>query len=290
VSGRDRWAEWLLSRRFGGQKQAPGWLEGLAAVRDRVLDGAGLEPGGTLLDVGAGDGLIAFGALERGAGEVVFGDVSQDLLEHARGLAEQFGVADRCRFVHTPAEDLGPIADGSVDAVTTRSVLIYVADKAAAFREFFRVLRPGGRVSLFEPINRFGSAFRLQHSLWGFPVGELAPLRDKLNALYAELQPPDDPMLDFDERDLVELAVDASFFPVELDLEIQVTPMGQTSWERFSNTPGNPNIPSLAEAMEQVLTTDERERLVAHLRPLVERGEGVGRSATAFLRATKPDT
>jgi hypothetical protein len=66
--------------------------------------------------------------------------------------------------------------------------------------------------------------------------------------------------------------------------------MGQTSWERFSNTPGNPNIPSLAEAMEQVLTTDERERLVAHLRPLVERGEGVGRSATAFLRATKPDT
>ena len=38
--------------------------------------------------------------------------------------------------------------------MTTRSVLIYVADKAAAFAAMYRVLRPGGRISLFEPINR----------------------------------------------------------------------------------------------------------------------------------------
>jgi SAM-dependent methyltransferase len=43
--------------------------------------------------------------------------------------------------------------------VTTRSVLIYVQHKDAAFREFHRVLRPGGRVSIFEPINNY------------FPVG-----------------------------------------------------------------------------------------------------------------------
>ena len=41
------------------------------------------------------------------------------------------------------------------DAVTVRSVLIYVAAKAASFREFARVLRPGGRLSIFEPINRW---------------------------------------------------------------------------------------------------------------------------------------
>ena len=67
-----------------------------------------------------------------------------------------------------------------------------------------------------------------------------------------------------------------------------VVPRPPTEWERFANTPGNPKIPSLAEAIEQTLAADERDRLLAHLRPLVERGEGVGSSAIAYLRATKP--
>jgi ubiquinone/menaquinone biosynthesis C-methylase UbiE len=62
--------------------------------------------------------------------------------------------------VKANAEDLVEVDDGSIDVVTTRSVLIYVVDKARAFEEFLRVLRPGGRVSLFEPINRFGMSAR----------------------------------------------------------------------------------------------------------------------------------
>jgi arsenite methyltransferase len=73
-----------------------------------------------------------------------------------------------------------------------------------------------------------------------------------------------------------------------LDLEIDVVPIDAMSWQRFANTPGNPRVPSLAEAMQTALDEEERTRLVDHLRPLVERGEGVGRSATAYLRATKP--
>ena len=123
MTGRDCWAEWLLRRRFGGE-QPERWPEGLIPVREKVLDGAAVDADTVLLDVGAGDGLIAFGALDRGAREVVFSDVSQDLLDEARSLAEQAGVATRCRFVRAPAEDLGAVADASVDAVTTRSVLI----------------------------------------------------------------------------------------------------------------------------------------------------------------------
>jgi arsenite methyltransferase len=64
-------------------------------------------------------------------------------------------VSDRCVFVEACADALHGICTESVDVVTTRSVLIYVEDERAAFDEFARVLRPGGRVSLFEPISRF---------------------------------------------------------------------------------------------------------------------------------------
>src|ERR1700678_583470 len=153
----DRWHRWLLNTRFGGDAEARQRLltERLYPVRDKVLDKAQVQPGETLLDVGAGDGLIAFGALERlgPLGRVIFSDISQDLLDHCRQAAQEEGVLDRCSFVLAPADHLSSVSAGSVDIVTTRSVLIYVKDKAAALREFHRVLRPGGRISLFEPIN-----------------------------------------------------------------------------------------------------------------------------------------
>lgn len=51
-----------------------------------MLDGAGIQEGDTLLDVGAGQGLIAFAALDRvgDRGNVIFSDVSQPLLNHCR--------------------------------------------------------------------------------------------------------------------------------------------------------------------------------------------------------------
>jgi arsenite methyltransferase len=132
----------------------------LAGVRNKVLDRANLSAGERFLDVGCGEGLIGFGALERGASHVVFSDVSDDLLAFCRETAAALDVSDRCSFVRASAADLDGIADASVDVVSTRSVLIYVADKKGAFGEFFRVLAAGGRVSVYEPINRFGSCER----------------------------------------------------------------------------------------------------------------------------------
>ena len=146
---RDKWAEWLAERRCGGDRAYEAeMLEELAEARDRVLDHAALQAGETLLDVGCGDGLIAFGALERGAALAIFSDISQDLLDRCTALAKERGLAGRSQFALTGADDLSVIADESVDVVTTRSVLIYVERKQTALAEFFRVLRPGGRVSL----------------------------------------------------------------------------------------------------------------------------------------------
>jgi arsenite methyltransferase len=291
---RDRWAEWLLERRFGGDPgQRAAFLEGLLPWRDRILQNAAVREGETLLDVGAGDGLIAFGAIDLvgETGRVVFSDVSQDLLDHSKRLAREMGVEDRCAFLHAPADDLSALGDASVDVVTTRSVLIYVEDKRRAFREFFRVLKPGGRVSIFEPINRFKQP-ESPHLFLGYDVTPVQDLADKVMTVFRRIQPMDkDPMLDFDERDLFDLAEGAGFSEVRLNYEASLVSddayFGVTDWDVFVRSAGNPKIPTLEEAMNEALTPEETERFTVHLRPLVENARRRGTSAIAYLWAVK---
>jgi ubiquinone/menaquinone biosynthesis C-methylase UbiE len=262
-------------------------LRHLAVVRDKVLDRAAFAAGEILLDVGCGEGLIGFGALERGARHVVFSDISQDLLDFCGETADALGLSDRCSFVKASAHKLAGVADHSIDVVATRSVLIYVVEKERAFGEFFRVLRPGGRVSLFEPINRFGMHER-RHGFWGYPSDGLHDLAKRVEGVYEAIQPPTDPMLDFDERDLVRVAESAGFFPIDLELQAEVKSTDPKPWPAFLNSSGNPKIPTIAQAMDEVLSPEEREEFAEHLRPLVEEGRGVWRMATAYLKAVKP--
>src|SRR5689334_6318879 len=261
----------------------------LIPLRDRVLDSAEPLAGARVLDVGCGDGLISFGALDRGAAEVVFSDISADLLAECERIAEGGGVRERCTFVQASADDLGPVESASVDAVTVRSVLIYVADKAACFREFARVLRPGGRLSIFEPINRFGQAEWTGSRFSGIDVSPVRPLVDRLREAYRRGLPEGDanPMLDFDERDLFRLAEEAGFHPVELALKAEARPAHAVRWDVFVNSAGNPNVPTLAEAMAEALSPDECAELTDFLRPIIESGGATRRMAHAYLRAVR---
>src|SRR5215211_1525875 len=291
----DQWAEWLLERRFGSgnPEQRNAFLEELVPWRDRVLGNAAVKEGNTLLDVGAGDGLIAFGALDLIGknGQVIFSDISQDLLDHSRTLAEEMGVADRCAFLRASADDLSALENASVDVITTRSVLIYVKDKRRAFEEFYRVLKPGGRLSIFEPINRFRQP-EPPHLFLGYDVTPVQDLARRVWAVFERIQPIGaDPMLDFDERDLLDLAENAGFDKINLCYEAEIvagdTLWGISEWEAFLNTAGNPKIPTFAEAMDQALTPEETERFTAHLRPLVEQNRRKGTAAHAYLWAVK---
>lgn len=221
-----------------------------------------------MLDIGAGDGLIAFGALDRlEEGQVTFSDISQDLLDHCQALAREIDVLDRCRFVQTSADDLVEIEDSSVDVVTTRSVLIYVEDKRRAFEEFYRVLKPGGRLSVFEPINSFYYP-PPSHLFLGYDVTPVQDLARKVWAVFERRQPPDiDPMLNFDERDLFDLAEHTGFEEVHLHYEVEVklgNPFSQgahsNGWDTLLKSAGNPKIPTLGEAIDETLAPEEVER------------------------------
>ena len=276
--------------RFGGDPAVRERLltELLYPVRDTVLDKAGLQPGDTVLDVGTGDGLIAFGALQRlgPSGHVVFSDISQDLLDHCRAAAAAEGLLDRCRFVVASADSLDGIADASVDVVTTRSVLIYVKDKAAALRAFYRVLRPGGRVSVFEPVNVL---MRDPDRFLGYDMTPVKPLAARLEAFYESVQPRGaDPMLDFDERDLVRHAERAGFADVSLELRVTVkNGKRPVPWDRALRTSANPLVPPLGEVLDRVLGPREIAEFTAHVKPLVESGTGRERQALAYLAAAR---
>ena len=290
----DRWAAWILEGRFGGDpEQAERALRELGRVRARVLDGAEIKKGDVVLDVGAGDGLIAFGALPLvgETGKVIFADVSQDLLAVSRGLASELEEGNRCEFVLARAEDLAPVADESVDIVTTRSVVIYVKEKQRAFDEFHRVLRPGGRLSIFEPINSFSSP-EPEGRFCGFDVGPVADLAEKVKT--AEQRLADDAtLIDFDERDLITFAERAGFRSVELSYEARVEHdarprwLADVGWDTFLRIAPNPLAPTFGELVDRALTPEEVERFFGHLKPLYEEGRGTSRTAVAYLRAEK---
>ena len=299
---KDKWAEWLLERRHGGDPEGlEETLDYLYPVRNRVLDNAGIGEGDVVLDVGAGDGLIAFGALERvgPSGAVIFSDISQDLLDRARSLAEKTRVIDRCRFMPAPAEDLGVLGDASVDVVTTRSVLIYVEDKRRAFEEFHRVLKPGGRLSTFEPINAFAYP-EPPHLFGGYDVGAVQDIAGKVRDIMERImQPVAGSMLGFDERDLLAFAQQVGFGEIHLEYRAEIVSANApgddtstdtpTNWETTLRSSPNPLAPTLKEAMQQALTPSEAERFEAHLRPLVERGQRIRWEAVAYLWAVKSE-
>ncbi len=290
-STQDIWKEWLLKRRFGGNQAVmkKALHEFFYPVRDKILDNASIQENETLLDVGCGDGLIAFGALERlKSGQVIFCDISQELLTHVELLAKQMQVSYRCQFLKAAADDLSALEDATADIVTTRSVLIYVENKPKALNEFYRVLKPGGRISLFEPINAYAYP-PPRHMFRGFDVSPIMEITDKIKSVYIDLQPSEtDPMLNFDERDLVEMAEAVGFDEITLELVIQVKQSSRyRTWEQFMNTAGNPKIPTIAEAIEQILSETEKDLFVSYLRPLVEAKEGKTKSALAYLWARK---
>jgi len=295
----DIWSDWLLRIRHAEDDDLEAHVRSLVdQYAERVLDGAMLFPGATIVDVGTGEGVVAFRAIERigKSLQVIMTDISTPMLDHARRVTSKLGLKDQCNFIACSADNLSMIPDSSVDAVVTRSVLAYVSDKCKALREFHRILKPGGRISIAEPIMQdealYARALKIRvDSHAGHETDKFMTLLHR----WKSAQFPDtedkcasNPLVNYNERNLLRFVLDSGFKEAHLELHIDVRPSVVKSWDVFLGCSPHPWAPPLKSILTEEFTAEERQLFERVVRPGVEAGDGVNTERIAFLTAVKP--
>lgn len=143
------------------------WMSGDYAHFASFLEPGALEflgrleagPGVSMLDVGCGAGQIAIPAARAGA-DVTGIDIASNLIEHARGRAEQERL--RIRFDEGDAEQL-PYPDASFDLVVSLIGAMFAPRPDLVAAELLRVCRPGGRIAManWTPEGHVGQMFKI---------------------------------------------------------------------------------------------------------------------------------
>jgi arsenite methyltransferase len=270
----DKWADWLVRGRQAGMsdKHIRAMNRELERLAKRVVSGAKLRGGQRVLDVGAGTGLLTLEARSRAKerGLVVASDISYDAIALCRDAA--VAEPDGAPVAVVGGDVLAlPFQKETFDAVLTRSVLIYLEDKRPGIQELYRVLRTGGMVSIFEPINDVWRVTQERLRADGY-FDSFQPTYDRIMDHYKSSR--SSTFLGWDERDLISWFEEAGFREVNLTYEHSSTHSARgrpvTDKARvhlraaWKNRP-NPHDPSFEELVRSLLGDEADDFLDRYL-------------------------
>jgi ubiquinone/menaquinone biosynthesis C-methylase UbiE len=98
------------------------------------------------LEIGSGTGYLSLNMMQNGVlDEVVCTDISQGMLDVVEDSAKRLGFGKRVTTLHTEAEDF-PFPDESFDLIFGHAILHHLPDLQKSFDEFYRLLKPGGKI------------------------------------------------------------------------------------------------------------------------------------------------
>ncbi|MBL7064701.1 MAG: methyltransferase domain-containing protein [Anaerolineae bacterium] len=145
-----------LAARFGHSTPCPASLAGLVnnPVRRRymrpVLDQVGIRTGERVLELGPGPGAFTLDAARRVGleGQIIAVDIQPEMIAQVERRVQEAGLTNVETHVAS-AYDL-PLEDGSVDRAFLVTVLPEIPDQAQALSELYRVIKPGGVLSITE--------------------------------------------------------------------------------------------------------------------------------------------
>ena len=150
---------------------------------------ASLEVGQTVLDLGSGAGIDVFIAARQVGpqGRVIGVDMTDEMLAKARANKFQLGEAARKVEFRKGYIEALPVEDNSIDVVVSNCVINLSPDKAQVFREAFRVLKPGGRLTISDIVieGQFSEEARADADSWAACVSGAIDAQEYVDAIKA---------------------------------------------------------------------------------------------------------
>ncbi|KAF2431349.1 2-heptaprenyl-1,4-naphthoquinone methyltransferase [Tothia fuscella] len=141
------------TRHFGLYRNEHSWPwpigKALRAMEDHLFDSLALSSGEKVLDAGCGYGYVAMHVAKRGL--IVEGiDIVERHVARAQRNIRLHGLNDKIHVQKRDYHDLSCFRDVQFDGVYTMETLVHAIEPKQVLSEFFRVLKPGGHLALYE--------------------------------------------------------------------------------------------------------------------------------------------